>query len=73
MKLRESLKPTPYGVHCCGDLFHACNDGEIIYLTEDEYKKQMWDADSRWRCPRCGHEAWWDGKNYDNKIAQTVT
>jgi endogenous inhibitor of DNA gyrase (YacG/DUF329 family) len=60
---RISTTPTPYRVHCplCGP----------IYLTQQEYERQMWLADSLWQCPECGSSATWDDDNYEQLIDST--
>lgn len=56
---RFSVERTPYAVHCkskCG----------LIYLTTDEYNKQMYMPDAKWMCPKCGSDAEWDDDNYED-------
>jgi uncharacterized C2H2 Zn-finger protein len=50
--------PTPYAVNCdwCG----------TVFLTEQEYIRQLYKPDSLWQCPKCGATAWWDDDNYDS-------
>ncbi|HUU95091.1 MAG TPA: hypothetical protein VM487_05075 [Phycisphaerae bacterium] len=57
---RISTVPTPYRVHCWT---HGA-----IYLTEREYTRQMWNADSLWKCPDCGGSATWDDNNYEDRM-----
>lgn len=67
---RVSEIPTAYGVHCKGqDCNTPCNGGDIIYLTTDEYIRQMYRPDSFWQCPECGSDAWWDDDNFDRFVA----
>lgn len=57
---------TPYAVTCEGpwDLpGHGCG---LVYLTTEEYNRQM-DAPSKtWRCPLCRYEAVWSDDNYES-------
>lgn len=44
---------------------HECNKGEIIYLTQAEYDRQLSNPNRHWKCPRCNHDALWDDENYE--------
>lgn len=60
-------KRTPYAV-ICSDLWPSMRHG-LVYLTEEEYDRQM-DAPSKtWRCPICRHEADWDDDNFEQAMA----
>lgn len=51
----ESLVPTAYRIICVDngmDDDHPTGCGPV-FLTQDEYRRQMMDADRGWRCPRC--------------------
>ncbi len=50
------LKQTPWAV--------ICVEHGQVFLTAEEYNKQMDDADSFWKCP-CGRFAEWDNDNYE--------
>ena len=55
--------PTPYAVHCEGLLEgYSCG---LVYLTPEEYARQMSQPHRTWRCPRCLAEAWWDDDIYE--------
>lgn len=58
---KVSEEPTPYAVHCTGLIGNGdeCENGEAIFLTKEEYRRQLSRANQRWRCPKCGAEAWW--------------
>ena len=58
---KESEIPTPYAVACA----NGCNDGEPIFITEDEYHRQMKLPGKLWKCPRCGFRASWDDDIYE--------
>jgi hypothetical protein len=62
----NSRARTPYAIHCLGiwDLPEAGNHG-LVYLTEEEYDRQMSNPDATWRCPLCRYEADWDDDNYE--------
>lgn len=55
-----SLTPTPYAVYCLA----GCRVG-LIYLTYEEYIRQMERPDDLWRCPICRGEAEWSDTNYE--------
>lgn len=64
----ESERQTPYAVVCRGDVHPdgwRCNDGDLIYLTEEMYQRQMDHPDYFWKCPRCRGNADWDDANYE--------
>lgn len=45
--------PTPYAV--------ICKDGcGTVFLSEQDYRKQLGDAYIPWRCTKCGGRAEWD-------------
>lgn len=54
---RESREPTAFAV--------LCQDCGQVFLTAEEYERQMANANQTWRCPRCGQEADWDDANYE--------
>ena len=60
-----SEKPTPWAVRC----FH-CNKGELVYMTRDEYLRQLRNADNTWECPCCGQRASWNDSNYEQAMEQ---
>jgi hypothetical protein len=64
--IRVSEHPTPYAVHCSGLIEgHSCG---LVYLTPEEYDRQMMAAHRRWRCPICKAEAEWDDENYEQAM-----
>jgi hypothetical protein len=66
----ESVKPTPYLVHCP---IHG-----RVFLTSDEYDRQMSRPNSFWTCPRmdsdpkrfglCGYDSEFDDANYEDAM-----
>ena len=54
---RVSVTKTPWAIHCR-------THGQV-FLTHDEYGRQMRDMNSLWKCPICGHNSQWDDDNYD--------
>jgi predicted RNA-binding Zn-ribbon protein involved in translation (DUF1610 family) len=59
MSARWSESRTPFAILCpdCGQVF----------LTEDEYDRQMSAPDSRWQCPKClAKPVDWDDDNYES-------
>ena len=55
------------------DLFPNTNKGIICPehgkqgLTEKDYVRQMWDADSLWKCPICRRPSQWDDDRYEDE------
>ena len=46
-------KRTPYAIVCEGP-FDIPNSGcGLVYLTEEQYNRQMMYPDRTWRCPHC--------------------
>lgn len=60
----ESLEPTPYAIRCENN----CNNGELIYLTSDEYDRQMKNPHDFWKCPRCRDCAWFNDENFEARL-----
>jgi len=52
-----SAVPTRYAV--------ICQVHGRVYMTKEEYDRQIWDADDLWKCPECGSTATFDNENYD--------
>jgi len=52
---------TPYAVYCEGPWDIPGHGHELVYLTREEYNKQMDEPSKTWRCPICRYEA----KYYD--------
>ena len=50
---------TPYSVKCYGGCGRVC-------LSQQNYRQQMWAADSLWACPQCGSRASWSDPHYDD-------
>ncbi len=55
-----STEPTPYAV--------LCRSHGKVYLTKDEYNRQMCAPDSRWSCPECGRICDFDDDNYEASL-----
>lgn len=56
---------TPYAVVCEGPWDLPGYGHGIVYLTEQEYSRQLSAASARWKCPLCRYEAVWSDDNYD--------
>jgi len=56
----ESEIRTPWAVHCQ----RPCSQG-LIYMTQQEYARQMSRPYYRWECPRCGELGVWSDDNYE--------
>lgn len=48
---------TPYAI--------LCSTHEQVFLTSQEYDRQMKRPNSLWTCPICNEVAPWDDDNYD--------
>lgn len=59
----DGNQKTPYAVDCEG----GCGKS---YLSEEEYDRQMSNIDARWKCPKCGGEAWFDDDNYEDSLPE---
>lgn len=65
--MSESAVKTAYAVRC---MYHG-----LVYLTYDEYVKQMENPNDLWRCPRfipdkgyCGSPSEFDDDNYESEL-----
>lgn len=58
-----SEKPTPFAVVCIENVLGESGCGKV-YLTTEEYNRQMFLGHKRWTCP-CGGIAVWDDENYE--------
>ncbi len=56
-----SQTETPYAV--------ICRAHGQVFLTEDEYGRQLCRPDSLWTCPTCGRAAQWDDDHYEKHLA----
>ena len=59
---------TPYAVRCLGPYDIANADHGLVYLTEDEYARQMCAPGKGWRCPICRYDAVWDDDNFEQMV-----
>jgi hypothetical protein len=64
MESQDKNPKSPYGIICdnCG------KQG----LTQQNYEKQMWNADALWKCPNCGDTATWDDDRYERGMDESV-
>jgi hypothetical protein len=69
--MNEYGTPGPYAVICDGEFCNGAQGKRRVFLTKEQYDKQMMRPDSTWRCPHCGEEAIWDDDNYE-KYLDTV-
>ena len=51
---------TPYAV--------LCREHGQVFLTKDEYGRQLSRPDALWQCPKCGEEATWDDDHYERML-----
>lgn len=72
MNRPESEVPTPYAVRCWRCSYTEGQPVELIFLTAEEYNRQMSNPDCIWQCPRCGEPASWDDDNYEASQIQEV-
>lgn len=52
----RSETPTPYAVEC--------PEHGKVYLSGDNYMRQLQRPDDKWRCPTCDRVSEWDDDNY---------
>lgn len=55
-----SQEKTPYAV--------LCRAHGQVFLTDDEYGRQLCRPDALWTCPKCGEAARWDDDNYEEML-----
>ncbi len=55
-----SEEPTPYAV--------LCRSHGRVFLTKDEYGRQMCKPDALWRCPLCKQDAQFDDETYESAL-----
>jgi hypothetical protein len=53
----KSQAPSPFAV--------ICRTHGQVYITEDDYVKQLSMPDALWTCPECGGVAEFDDDNYE--------
>lgn len=46
-----------------------CAEHGRVFMTEDEYGRQLSRPDSRWTCPKCGEVSDFDDDNYEAAYA----
>lgn len=62
---------TPWAIRCYGidpEMGAGPCTKDLVYLTKEEYMRQMNVPSRTWRCPRCGGDAMWDDANYEDAI-----
>lgn len=62
--MRVSEVKTPWAV--------TCPRHGTVYLTYDEYMRQLARVDDLWSCPLDGQRAAWDDENYEAHQEQEV-
>lgn len=56
---------TPYAVNCLGP-YDIENAGHgLVYLTDEEYERQLLASGRGWRCPICRYDAEWSDDNFE--------
>ena len=61
--MKEYGDKGPCAVICKNSLAHTAP--LRVFLTPEQYKKQLMVVDSKWKCPICRCEAQWDDDNYE--------
>jgi hypothetical protein len=61
---------TPYAVWCEGPFDMPGVQCGLVYLTEDEYERQMNAPDRTWRCPICRYDARWSDANFEEMTCE---
>lgn len=62
MNSRTSEAPTPWAV--------TCPTHGQVFLSREEYSRQLVAIDNPWTCPECEARADWDDENYALHIAE---
>lgn len=62
MNSRTSEAPTPWAV--------TCPTHGQVFLSREEYNRQLVRIDDCWTCPECGARADWDDENYEQAIVR---
>ena len=60
MAVGTERQETPWAV--------TCDEHGLVFLTQEEYSKQMKVPSKTWRCPICREEAIWDDENYEKHL-----
>ena len=47
-----------------------CPNHERVFLTYDEYVRQLCNADTLWHCPLCKEAAWFDDETHVNGLVE---
>ena len=58
---------TPYAVFCDGPWDIPGLGHDLVYLTKEEYNRQMNVPSKTWRCPICMYEATWSDENWEQQ------
>ena len=70
MTTKRSEVPTAYAVNCTDPFGLGEGTGcGLVYMTTQEYGRQLLKPDRTWRCPSCGGEAFFDDENYESFYA----
>lgn len=56
-----SEERTPWAVNC-----ESKSDCGLVYLTRENYDRQMFRMNDTWKCPKCGGPADWNDDNYES-------
>jgi hypothetical protein len=56
MRRDNSKDTTPYAVYCMAE----CEPGVPVFLTAEEYDRQLDMPYNKWTCPECNGPAMWD-------------
>lgn len=63
MQTKISNTPTPWAVYCQS---YGCPRWKgQVFLTHEEYQRQLSDPLDGWRCPECGDLAEWDAYSFN--------
>jgi len=50
-----------------------CEEHGLVFLTQEGFSEQMMQSYSLWKCPKCGHLAWFDDANYEDYFDKQQT
>lgn len=64
--MKEHGTPGPHAVICKDNEIHS--SPMRVFLSEEEYNRQMDRPDDTWSCPLCGSMATWDDDNLEKYL-----
>jgi hypothetical protein len=59
------VQPRPDGIADSGPYAVICRQDARVFLTEEEYRRQLSAPDFLWTCPKCGAVAEFDDETWE--------